>query len=662
MPDRRLQDLIRRLRQVVGPKGGILPDAELLRRFVELGDQAAFEALVWRHGPMILSVCRRILHHEQDAEDAFQATFLVLARMARSVRKKASIAAWLYRIAKRTSQRTGKQNASRQRTLGALAGAGSSGAVSSDVERLELQRLLDEEIRRLPGEYRETASLRYLEGHSTDETARLMGCPPGTVLSRLAWARERLRSRLAQRGLGFEAAIAMSRFSRHAVPASCVKSTVSAAMQVKTSSALGVSRATPFLIAEGVVHTMVVTKWTIGALAVAGVLTAAAGLHGLAVARSTPQATGAQPEQDVIAQKAPAPALNEPAPKAKEASPEDVRVMTPIEKESAEYVQFEGRTQASASIDIRPRFSSTLQNVLVRGGAEVKKGDLLFELDKRPFDIALDKTRAEVVRAESRYIEAKTRHAQTSQLAKSATVSAQEVQIAQSRLEVAKADLELAKVGLEGARLDAEAARITAPISGRIGEVLAVPGSSVDQKTLLTTLVSADPIYVNFYMDERSFMQLRTRLQAKSAMPVSMSLGNDAKFSRTGRVYSVDNQFNPVNGSIRVRAVFPNPMDDILPGMVARVRLNFGEPQKVLLLPSSLIDADRGSNWVYLVNDKDELERRFITLGWRDGSLLVVHKGIQRTDRVVLGFPSKTKLGSRVKPVSVPASALTPAP
>jgi RNA polymerase sigma factor (sigma-70 family) len=187
--------LIRRL--IRPPSGDAVPDAELLRRFAEGRDQAAFELLVWRHGGMVLGVCRRVLRAGHAAEDAFQAAFPVLARKAGSVRAGASVAGWLHRVARRVALRAAKQRATRrQRETALVADPPARASAEPDAE---LRALLDAEIDRLPERFRLPVVLCYLDGRTTEDAARLLGVPRGTVLSRLATARQRLAARLTRR-------------------------------------------------------------------------------------------------------------------------------------------------------------------------------------------------------------------------------------------------------------------------------------------------------------------------------------------------------------------------------------------------------------------------------------------------------------------------------
>jgi RNA polymerase sigma factor (sigma-70 family) len=202
MPLRSLRAVLRRVRGLTQTGG--LSDAALLERFARRGDEAAFELLVWRHGPMVLGACRRVLRHEQDAEDAFQATFLVLARKAAEAGRRGSLGGWLYTVAYRVALRARQRQALRGRReapLGAEAPPDAAAGPPEELARREVGPLLDAEVARLPEKYRAAFVLCYLEGKTNEEAAALLGCPKGTILSRLARARDRLRRRLSARDL-----------------------------------------------------------------------------------------------------------------------------------------------------------------------------------------------------------------------------------------------------------------------------------------------------------------------------------------------------------------------------------------------------------------------------------------------------------------------------
>jgi RNA polymerase sigma factor (sigma-70 family) len=201
-----LASFIGQLRRLVEPRGGGLDDAELLKRFANERDEAAFEVLLWRYGPLVLAVCRRMLRREQDVEDAFQATFLTLVRKARSIARREALGGWLHQVAYRIGLRA-RARAARDGILDPER-VESAVARSQNEADSDWREVLDHEVQRLPRRYRTPFILCYLEGKTHAEAARLLACPPGTIASRLAWARERLRARLTARGLTLPAALA----------------------------------------------------------------------------------------------------------------------------------------------------------------------------------------------------------------------------------------------------------------------------------------------------------------------------------------------------------------------------------------------------------------------------------------------------------------------
>ena len=199
-----LQTILEHIQRRIRPSlAGVVSDAELLERFLQKRDEASFELLIWRHGPMVYGVCRRVLQHTQDAEDAFQATFLMLARKAATIGKRDSVSGWLYTVAYRIALRAKGRSSRRNQTERPLDDLPID-IKSSDPADLtawrELREMLDAELSQIPEKYRTAFVLCHLEGKTCDEAADHLGCPRGTVQSRVGRARERLRARLTLRG------------------------------------------------------------------------------------------------------------------------------------------------------------------------------------------------------------------------------------------------------------------------------------------------------------------------------------------------------------------------------------------------------------------------------------------------------------------------------
>jgi RNA polymerase sigma factor (sigma-70 family) len=290
MPAKQLQGVIHHLRRTVGARGlREVPDAELLKRFLADRDEAAFELLVWRHGKMVFNVCCRISGDEHEAEDAFQATFLVLARKAGSISKCESVGGWLYKVAYRVAQtarlRAAQRTGRLQPSPDLESIPGTADPVSSASWR-EVRLLIDDELHHLPEKYRLPFILCHLEGHSNADAAHQLGCPVGTVESRLTRARQRLRSGLARRGVTLSAGISAALLTTHAASACAsaelVLATVKAATLMAAGEAVaGLISAKVAALTEGVLKTMLATKLKIAAAVVLTVGLLAGGVGGL---------------------------------------------------------------------------------------------------------------------------------------------------------------------------------------------------------------------------------------------------------------------------------------------------------------------------------------------------------------------------------------------
>jgi RNA polymerase sigma factor (sigma-70 family) len=286
-PWQRILDIVRR--RADPDAAGPLADERLLARFVANGDPSAFELLVWRHGSLVFGTCRRILNDVHAAEDAFQATFLALARKPRAVRSGAALAGWLHRIALRISNKVRVSRALQSRAE--LAAAQDCAVSPADIEQHETAVVVDEEIDRLPERLRRAVVLCYLDGRTTEQAAAILACPRGTVLSRLHTARERLRDRLTRRGLTLPVAGISALLFASDSPATLVPLAVRAAL----------TGASPVLtgLVQGVFHAMFMTKVKLATALTLGIGFAAAGIGWVVVPGSGPavvQADEPKPE------------------------------------------------------------------------------------------------------------------------------------------------------------------------------------------------------------------------------------------------------------------------------------------------------------------------------------------------------------------------------
>src|SRR3954447_3115119 len=285
--------------------------------------------------------------------------------------------------------------------------------------------------------------------------------------------------------------------------------------------------------------------------------------------------------------------------------PPAVPVSRPVEREITDYVDFTGRTDAVEAVDVRPRVSGYLVRVPFKEGAEVKKGDLLFEVDPRPYQAQLDQARAQVDLYKAQLKLAQATYERDVPLLNSRAISPQELDQAKAAVDEAAARIKAYEASLEVYKLNLDFTRITAPIDGQVSRYYLTLGNLVNQdQTLLTTVVSLDPIYAYFEMDEPTVLRLRWAINEGRIQPpengvytLLMGLQGEEGYPHQGTVNFVNNQVNPTTGSISVRGVFPNPKPEngarvLSPGMFARVRMPIGRPHPSLLVIDRAIGSD----------------------------------------------------------------------
>jgi RND family efflux transporter MFP subunit len=639
-----------RLTQVLGAlrhmEGGV-SDAVLLERFVRVRDETAFELLVWRHQRLVFGVCRRLLDDVHDAEDAFQATFLVLARKAGAISSRQAVAGWLYRVAYRvalTARSRRSRRAARQRPLNQA-----ELAVWPDpdtAERRDLAAVVGEEVNRLPARFRAAAVLCYLEGRTVEEAARQLGCPRGTVASRLARARDRLRSRLARRGLALTAGAAAVALSEASLSAAAPDGLITAAVRAAGLSGPGAGvgeSARVVTLCEEVLRAMFVKK-AVSSVAAAIVLGGVLFLGGSAAVRLRASAQAAAATAQVAAD-------GQPGPKAARRA---VTVGRPVRRDFAPYEDFTGRLALIRTVDVRPRVAGVVEKVHVKVGDYVKKGDLLFLIGSAELRAALEQARANLDQAEARLKLAAIKLVRLKQAFNDGVATQAVVDQAAAGVAAAQADRAAARATVEQRLAELEEARVLAPVAGRIGERTAVVGDSVTPATVLARIPVLDPIGVNFDVDERTVLRYRRALNAKEVQgvggPLAVGVADEKGLPHRGTLDHIDGQVNPNTGTLGFHGVLPNPGDVFLPGMSARVRLPLGKPRPVLEVPERAVHTDQGKRFVLVVDDRGVLERRDVTPGARDGGRRVIEAGLRPEDRLVTDGGAALQPGDRVEP------------
>jgi len=343
--------------------------------------------------------------------------------------------------------------------------------------------------------------------------------------------------------------------------------------------------------------------------------------------------------------------------------PPDVSVATTVQKSVTEWDDYSGHVEAIESAEIRPRVTGHLQKVHYKEGGLVEKGQLLFTIDARDYGAAAEAARADVARAEARLTLARQELTRAETLIAAKAVSQGELESRRMEFQQAEADRLSAQAHLAQADLNLAFTRVRAPFSGRAGAALVKPGNLVTpNESLLTTLVSVDPVYVSFTGDERAYLRYqelaRTGNRESSREvrnPVLVGLANEEGFPHKGEMDFVDNALNPATGSIRARAVLPNPDGVFTPGLFARVRLLGGSQTNALLIHEQAVLTDQDRRYVYILGKGNSAERRDVKLGSHIDALRVVESGLAPGDKVIVNGMRKIFFpGQPVKPRDVP--------
>src|SRR5690606_6557803 len=290
---------------------------------------------------------------------------------------------------------------------------------------------------------------------------------------------------------------------------------------------------------------------------------------------------------------------------------------------------------------------------------EVKKGDLLFVIDQRPYRAALERAQAQLAQARSEAKLAASRDARSTELLEANAVSREEYEARRANSAQASAAVRAAEAAVDAARLDLQFTEVRAPIDGRAGRALATAGNLVQaDTTLLTTVVSLDPVHVYFEADERSFLKYqalaRNGKRSSGGNAVQVGLANERGYPHVGEVDFTDNQVDPGTGTIRTRAVVPNPERVFVPGLYARVRLQAGDAGGALLVDERAVMTDQDRKYVYVLGADNQAERQDISLGRAIDGMRVVQDGLAPEDRVIVhGLQKVFFPGMPVTPVPI---------
>jgi RND family efflux transporter MFP subunit len=348
-----------------------------------------------------------------------------------------------------------------------------------------------------------------------------------------------------------------------------------------------------------------------------------------------------------------APVLAGPA--AAQGGPPSVTAAAPLTRQVTQWDEHTARIEPSARVEIRPRVSGQVEQVHFRDGALVHEGDLLFTIDQRPFRIAVESARAEVTRTEARLTLARQQVQRYEPLTARRIAPESEMDTRRANLGEAQAALSSARAALRQAELELEFTEIRAPRPGRVSDRRVDAGNLVQQgETLLTSLVALDPVYASFDASEAQYLRYARAAQGgmrgaegEGGLQVQLRLLDETDFAHSGRLDFVDNGFDRRSGTIRGRAVLPNPDLFLTPGSFARLRLFAGD-SAALMVPDAAVLADQSGRMVLTVGPDGTVVPRPVQLGPLVDGLRVVRSGITPEDRVIIGGLHRARPGTRV--------------
>jgi multidrug efflux system membrane fusion protein len=322
---------------------------------------------------------------------------------------------------------------------------------------------------------------------------------------------------------------------------------------------------------------------------------------------------------------------------------------------------FTGRIQAVDTIQIKPRVSGYVDSIHFREGATVKKGDLLFTIDPRPYRAEVDRLAANLAQARAESKNADANAARGTKLVEQHAVSREEADRLDTAAASARAQVASVQAALDNARLNLSFTEVRAPVDGKVSNAQITPGNLVTPSDTLTSVVTVDPMYVYFDVDEQTFLKLdRLRRQNGRAPEVEMGLADEQGYPHVGKIDFVDNQVRAGAGTIRLRAVFPNADGAYTAGLFARVQLRSGNTQPRALIDDKAVGTDLGNKFVYVVGKDKKVEYRRVATGALVDGLRVVDSGLNADDVVVVNGLQRVRPGVEVNAKRVTMASLVP--
>jgi len=336
--------------------------------------------------------------------------------------------------------------------------------------------------------------------------------------------------------------------------------------------------------------------------------------------------------------------------------PPQVDVINVTSQTVSDWKAFTGRMQASKSIVVMPRTSGYVVEVGFDDGAQVKKGDLLFQIDYRTIRADVERLKAEVKRAEAEIELTERGLKRADSLRTTNAISQEQLDNRRTQLTQARAQADSARADLKRSRVLDAITSVKAEFTGQVSDARVEVGSSVVAgQTVLTTLVATKLMHSYFDVDEPTYLRLTAQGfdYKKQIIKVQLGLANQADFPYEGRIDFVDNQVDSATGTIRMRAVFNNAKGDLTPGLFSRLKLQIGEAYDAVLIPEKAIATDLSNKYVLVVGGNDIVEYRPVELGGRRGELRIIHSGIQAGETIIVSGLQRAFPGAPVKAVAM---------
>jgi len=339
-----------------------------------------------------------------------------------------------------------------------------------------------------------------------------------------------------------------------------------------------------------------------------------------------------------------------------------VTVAAVLEKSVTEWDDFSGRVEAIEYVEIRPRVTGTIDAIHFKEGQLVKKGDLLFSIDPRPFQAELARAEADKAKAQATVEFSKTELERTRRLTDEHAVAQRELDQRNNALLEAAAQLKAAEAAVLTARLNLQYSSITAPVNGRVSRAEITVGNLVGagvSAPALTTVVSVSPVYVTFEIDEQTYQQYAARGAAGNSnianIPVSIGLANEEGYPHQGHIQAFDNRMDTASGTIRTRAVFDNASGLLTPGMYARVRTGGGGEKTAILIDDKAIGTDQDKKYVMVVGNDNKAVYREIKIGPMVDGLRIVRSGLQKDEHIIVNGLQRVRPNDTVAPTMADA-------